>query len=112
LFATRPWWNLQPDQANTMLTAGISSGQDRAAAALSSDHSFAIAYMPSVRAITIDMSKLAGPNVKAQWIDPSNGNASTVSGSPFPAFGTRSLQPAASNASGYGDWVLLLEATP
>lgn len=112
LFTTRSWWKLQPDQANTMLTSGISSGQDRTAAALASDHSFAIAYMPSVRSITIDMSKLAGANVKAQWIDPSTGSSSTVSGSPFPAFGTRSLQPAASNASGYGDWVLLLEATP
>jgi Protein of unknown function (DUF4038)/Putative collagen-binding domain of a collagenase len=112
LFATRSWWNLQPDQANAMLTAGISSGQDRAAAALAIDHSFAIAYVPSVRSITIDMSKLAGPNVKAQWIDPSNGTFSTVSGSPFPAFGARSLQPAASNASGCSDWLLLLEATP
>jgi hypothetical protein len=68
--------------------------------------------MPTFRSITIDMSKLAGPNVKAQWVDPANGATSTIPGSPFPAFGARSMQPAANNSSGFGDWVLVLEATP
>ena len=112
LFATRSWWTLVPDQANTTLTAGIGSGGTRATAARASDGSFAVAYMPTFRSITIDMSKLAGPNVKAQWVDPANGATSTIAGSPFPAFGARSMQPAANNSSGFGDWALVLESAP
>lgn len=111
VFATRQWWKLVPDQSNTTLTAGISSGADRAVAARASDGSFAVAYMPTFRSISIDMSKLAGPNVKAQWVDPANGTTSSVSGSPFPAFGTRSLQPAA-DVPCNRDRVLLLESMP
>ena len=110
VFTTRQWWKLVPDQNNTTLTAGIGSGGDRAVAARASDGSFAVAYMPSFRSITIDMSKLAGPNVKAQWVDPANGATSTIAGSPFPAFGARSLQPAANNSSCSGDWILVLDA--
>jgi len=112
LFTSRPWWMLQPDSANTTLTSGVSSGADRAVAARASDGSFAIAYTPTVRTFTIDMSKLAGPKVKAQWVDPSSGTASTVTGSPFPAFGTQGMRPVGNNASGYADWVLVLESTP
>jgi len=112
LFATRSWWTLVPDQANITLTAGIGSGGDRAVAARASDGSFAVAYMPTFRSITIDMSKLAGPNVKAQWVDPANGATSTIPGSPFPAFGARPFKAAADNASCHGDWMLLLESIP
>ena len=112
VFTPRAWWTLLPDTANTTLTAGASSGADRAVAARASDGAFAIAYMPSIRSITMDLSKLAGPKVKAQWIDPASGAATTVSGSPFPAFGTQSMRPAGGNSSGYGDWVLVLESTP
>ena len=112
LFAPRSWWLLQPDQSNTTLLPDGTSGSNRAVAARASDGSFAIAYTPTFRSITIDFSKLAGPNVKVQWIDPSNGTPAAVAGSPFPAFGTRSLQPQAHNASGFGDWVLLLESLP
>jgi hypothetical protein len=41
-------------------------------AARSSDGSLVIAYTPSIRTITVDMSKLAGP-ATARWYDPTNG---------------------------------------
>jgi len=112
LFAARTWWLLQPDQNNTTLLADGSAGANRALAARASDGSFAIAYTPTLRNLTVDLSKIAGPNVKVQWFDPSNGAASTATGSPFPAFGIRTLQPPATNASGFTDWVLVLEASP
>jgi hypothetical protein len=112
VFAPRAWWTLIPDTSNTTLTAGASSGSDRAVAARASDGAFAIAYMPSLRSLTIDMSKLAGPKVKAQWVDPASGALTAVAGSPFTAFGAQSLRPAGANSSGYSDWVLLLESTP
>jgi hypothetical protein len=111
VFNTRAWWTLQPDTGNTLLTGGVSSGSDRAVAARASDGSFAVAYMPSIRSVDIDLSKLAGPKVKVQWVDPRSGTTTTASGSPLPAFGTASLRPAGNNASGFGDWVLVLEST-
>jgi hypothetical protein len=112
LFATHEWWKLVPDRAGVTLTAGTLSGAYRSVAAVASDASFAIAYMPSKRSITIDMSKLSGPKVKAQWVDPTSGTATSVSGSPFLASGTRSLSPTTNNGSGDGDWLLVLESTP
>lgn len=106
------WWKLQPDLSNTTLTDGIGSGADRAVAARASDGSFAVAYLPGIRNIAIDMSRLAGPRVNAQWVDPRSGARSAAPGSPFPASGTTTLRPDGNNSSGYGDWLLLLESTP
>jgi hypothetical protein len=111
LFAPRSWWNLQPDASNATLTAGLSSGQDRAVLARASDRSFAIAYLPSVRTVTVNLGQLAGPNVTARWYDPANGSYSTVTGSPFPASGSQNFRPAGSNSSSFGDWALVLEST-
>jgi hypothetical protein len=110
LFAPRSWWNLQPDASNATLTAGLSSGQDRAVLARASDRSFAIAYLPSVRTVTVNLGQLAGPNVTARWYDPANGSYSTVTGSPFPASGSQNFRPAGSNSSSFGDWALVLES--
>ena len=112
LFSPRQWWTMQPDVNNTTPTSGVSSGTNRAVAARASTGSFAIAYMPTIRSITVDFSKLAGPKVTAQWVDPSTGTTASIAGSPFAASGIQSLRPATNNASGYGDWILLLESTP
>ena len=42
----------------------------------------AIAYMPTTRTVTVDLSTLAGP-VSASWYDPSRGTYVAVEGSPF-----------------------------
>lgn len=111
LFAARPWWTMEPDAANTTLTSGLSSGTDLAVAARAADRSFAIAYMPSVRTITVNLGQLAGPKVNARWYDPANGTYVAVPGSPFLASGSQSFRPAGNNASNYGDWALVLEST-
>jgi hypothetical protein len=111
LFAPRPWWTMEPDAANTTLTSGLSSGTDLAVAARAADRSFAIAYMPSLRTITVNLGQLAGPKVAARWYDPANGTYSAVTGSPFLASGSQSFRPAGNNASNYGDWALVLESS-
>ena len=111
LFAPRSWWTLQPDAGNTLLTAGLSSGQDRAVAARAADGSFAIAYLPSVRTVTVNLGQLAGPRVNARWYDPANGTYTTVTGSPFTASGSQTFRPAGNNASGFGDWALVMESS-
>ena len=112
LFAARQWHLLVPDQTGAVLTAGTGTGAGRAATARAGDGSFVLSYTPSVRALTINMTQLAGPNVIARWFDPSNGAFTTIAGSPFAASGSRTFTPSSSNAAGDGDWVLVLESVP
>jgi hypothetical protein len=81
-----------------------------ATAARTSDGSLVMIYMPTIRAITIDMSKLAGTTT-VRWYDPTSGEYADVTGSPFANEGRRELIPPGANKSGEGDWVLVLEAS-
>jgi hypothetical protein len=78
-------------------------------AARTSDGTLIIAYMPTIRTITVDMSKLSGP-ATARWYDPTIGKYIDVSGSSFANTGIREFTPAGRNHDGDGDWVLVLEA--
>jgi hypothetical protein len=111
LFDSVAWSTLQPDTNNTFLTAGAGSGGTRAVAARASSGAFALIYMPTTRAVTIDLSQISGPNVRARWYDPASGIYTAVAGSPFPAAGSLVFTPTGTNASGYGDWVLVLDST-
>jgi chitodextrinase len=118
LFASRRWYDLVPDQDHTVVTAGYGTFADGGAlgdndyltAARTPDGALVMAYMPTVRTITVDMSRLAAP-AYASWYDPANGTFTAISGSPLVNTGTRTLTPPGSNSAGDGDWVLVLEAT-
>lgn len=77
-------------------------------AARTPDGSLAMAYLPSVRSITVDMSKLAGLT-QARWYDPTNGRYLEVEGSPFANVGSRQFTPPRNNSAGDGDWILVLD---
>ena len=77
-------------------------------AARTPDGSLAIAYLPAVRPIKIDMSKLAG-STEARWYDPTNGKYLEIEGSPFANVGSKQFTPPRNNSAGDGDWVLVLE---
>jgi hypothetical protein len=147
LFASRKWYDLIPDQAHTVVTAGYGvyscamgrflayAGQDPnsfmatavvprirkrlavasitdnacATAARTVDGSLLMAYVPTARTITIDMSQLAA-SAAGRWYDPTNGRYFDIPGSPFPNAGARQFDPPGPNGDGDGDWVLLLEA--
>jgi Protein of unknown function (DUF4038)/Putative collagen-binding domain of a collagenase len=104
LFRSRNWYDLVPDQKHEVVTSGLGEfqGLDYLAAARTSDGSSVIAYMPSSRTISVDMSKIPGSQAKAWWFDPRKGNA-TDAGT-FPASGSRQFTPPAQ-----GDWVLVLD---
>jgi hypothetical protein len=112
LFTSKAWTDLVPDFSHTTLTAGYGSlGQaDYVAAARTSNGNLLLAYTPSVKALTVDMARFTS-TVTARWYDPTNGNYSNISGSPFANSGSRQFTPAGNNAAGAGDWVLVLEAT-
>jgi hypothetical protein len=118
LFASRPWYNLVPDQNHTVVTAGYGTfsstgslnSSDYLTAARTPDGALVMAYMPTIRTITVDMSKLSGP-ATAQWYDPTNGTYTAISGSPFATTGMQQFTPSGNNNAGGGDWVLVLEAS-
>ena len=117
LLAGRRWWQLVPDQAHTLLTSGYGTftsdgnvqSSDYATAARTPDGRLAIAYLPTVRTVTIDTSELAA-NVVARWYDPSAGTY--TSAVPTAKNGsTSSFRPPDQNRGGDGDWVLVFSQT-
>ncbi len=118
LFAPRQWWNLIPDQSHTVVTAGYGTfadsgalaDNDYATAARTPDGALVMAYLPTVRTVTVDMTTL-GAGAHASWYDPTDGTFTTIAGSPFPNVGTRDFTPPGTHGDGSGDWVLVLEAT-
>jgi hypothetical protein len=122
LFESRPWHELIPDQDHTSVTEGYgtlnppskganpyATKSDYVAASRTPDGKLLMAYMPSLRTLTVDMTKLRG-SAKAQWFDPSRGTFVVLDGSPFPNAGKRSFTPVGKNGDGDGDWVLILES--
>ncbi len=118
LFGPRPWYDLIPDQAHAVVTAGYGTyadtgslgANDYLTAARTPDGALVLAYLPTIRTITVDMTKL-GSQANASWYDPSSGATVSIAGSPFPNVGSRAFTPPGANADGDGDWVLVLEAT-
>jgi hypothetical protein len=102
------WWKLVPDTNASFVTAGLSSGSGRTAAARANDASFGLVYVAFNHSITVNTTLLSGPRIMARWCDPApNGACSTISGSPFNPSPAHSFTP-----PGNSDWVLALEAVP
>jgi hypothetical protein len=80
-----------------------------ATSARTSDGSLVMTYLPTIRTVMVDMSKLAGLTT-ARWFDPTNGTYVAINGSPFPNAGNRRFTPPGNNSTADGDWVLVLEA--
>lgn len=118
LFESRQWYNLIPDQAHAVVTAGYGTFADSGAlgdndyltAARTPDGALVMVYMPTIRTITVDMASLAGP-AYASWYDPTNATFTAIPGSPLADSGARDFTPPGTNGDGDGDWVLVLEAT-
>lgn len=116
LFGPRAWYNLVPDQGHTFLVngygtfsdSGTVAGNDYVTAAITSDGTLAIAYLPTSRTVTLDMSRFSGA-VNARWYDPTNGQFSSISGSRLPNNGIQQFAPQALNSEGRDDWVLVME---
>ena len=119
LFGSRAWYNLIPDRNHTVLTAGYGTfatngpvnANDYATAARTADGALVMAYMPTLRTFTVDMSQLSG-SATARWYDPASGDYVQISGSPLTNSGTRTFTPPGNNIGGGSDWVLVLETNP
>jgi hypothetical protein len=69
LFNSRPFYDLVPDLNHTVVTAGYESGSTYATAARTSTGSTVIVYLPTQRAITLDMTKVAGTSARMWWFN-------------------------------------------
>src|ERR1035437_5659591 len=98
------WDTLIPDFENHVITSGYGTldSKDYVASARTSNGNTIIAYLPSKRTVTVDMSNIQGEKAKCWWYNPSNGKA-IVSGT-YNNFGFRSFTP-----DSEGDWVLVID---
>jgi hypothetical protein len=117
LFEPRAWYDLVPDQNHSVVTAGYGTfgggtigSSDYVTGARTPDGKLVMAYVPSARTLTVDMSKLSGPAI-ARWYDPTTGRFTDISGSPFANAGSHNFTTPGNNAGGDGDWVLVLETS-
>jgi hypothetical protein len=118
-FDSLPWQDLVPDQKHTVVTAGFGtyeniqtthvSESDYCTASETPDGADVVAYMPTVRTISVNMTSLKAP-AYGKWFDPTNGTYTAIPGGPFANSGTRKFTPPGKNGGGDGDWILLLKA--
>jgi hypothetical protein len=103
LFELRPWYKLVPAQA--VIAAGQAEGEDHVRAARAADGSFVIVYLPRGKPVSINMEKVSGKTVKAQWYDPRKGTWQLIG--EYASTGTREFTAPSRGAK--DDWALVLE---
>jgi hypothetical protein len=118
LFSRRPWFNLVPDTGHRLVLAGYGTfsdsgnvnDNDYVTAARTRDGRLAIAYLPTGDPVVVNLARMAGRRVRAQWYDPTSGTYRTIARSPLRTRGRRTFRPPAKNHGGDQDWVLVLTA--
>ena len=102
-FDGQPWYELIPDDKHEVVTEGLGefTGLDYLTAARTKDGETVIAYMPTARSITVDMTKISGKEAKTVWFNPRTGQSDSAG--QFPSTGKHEFRPPAD-----GDWVLVL----
>lgn len=120
LLNKRAWYNLVPDQTQSLVTAGYGTysattdpqaGFDYVTAARAADGTFALVYLPTGNDVTVDLRQLGGKGrtVRVSWFDPVSGQYVPITGSPFANTSTQKFSPPAKNVGGDRDFVLVLE---
>ena len=117
LFSGRPWFNLVPDQAHKLVTAGFGTfstegnvgSSDYATTAATPDRKLVVSYLPAGGRITLDTERL-GRRMRARWYDPTNGRYRAASRALLPRSRAVRLTAPKKNAAGDPDWVLVLSA--
>jgi hypothetical protein len=104
LFESRPWWKLVPDVNNVVAVEGRGTfaTNDYTVTALADDGSFALSYLPTQRALTIDLTKVSSEKVAASWFNPRTGEVTSLG--EFIDKTRHAFEPPAG-----GDWVLVLD---
>jgi len=103
-FSFKPWFELDFTEEKRVVVDGLGEqrGLDFLAAAYTADRRTLIAYMPTARTVTVDLSRLSGESKRGWWFDPRTGQA--LPAGEFPGGGLIKLTPPAD-----GDWVFVID---
>lgn len=102
LMESRAFLTRIPDQALVVRH----EGELEAVGTRDSEGSYAMVYLPTGAAVTVDLDRVAGDSVRASWFDPRDGSYRAIG--EFPGQGTRRFVPPSSGDD--NDWVLVLDA--
>jgi hypothetical protein len=104
LFRSRTWQLLIPDFDNHLITSGYGTWgkKDHVASAVTSDRITIIAYLPSNRTVTLNMTGINGDKAKCWWYNPSDGKATEIG--IFKTSGNHRFEPPSA-----GDWLLVID---
>ena len=115
-FTRLPWYSLVPDQDHKIVTAGYGhfgtvktavSKSDYGTAAATPDRNLVLAYLPTRRAVQVDINQMGGA-VQVHWFDPTSGRLVLGRGSSAATGGRIWCSPPGRNSAGAGDWVLMV----
>jgi hypothetical protein len=103
-FRSRSWQTLVPDFENRLITSGYGTwgSKDHVAGARTSDGNTIVAYLPSKRTVTVNMSSIRGMKAKCWWYDPADGIATEIG--IYPVSGSHNFAPPSE-----GDWLLVID---
>jgi hypothetical protein len=105
LFASRPWYQLEPDRTHQFVVEGHweSGSDDGIQAAATGNGDVLVAYLPPERRqLRLNFERLSGKRVRAYWFNPRTGQETLVG--VFDRRGTPVFE-----APGSGDWLLVLD---
>lgn len=103
LFTSRPFWQMRFESG---LIVKDEADEDHAAqAALASDGSFAVLYMPLGTPVTVKLDKLSATEIKASWFNPRQNSSQKIG--VFPKTADQRFVPPHSGRN--NDWILVLE---
>ena len=105
--AARARADLVPDYSNAILTAGQGTlgTTDYALAAKSDDNNVVMAYTPSQKQLTFDLTSMTGAEVDLKWINPATNAETSIGTGITQAAGMQYTPPSA------GDWVFYAETS-
>jgi len=101
LIESRPFLSRIPDQA--LLLSDPGTGGDHVQATRDKEGAYAFVYIPSGKPVTVDLSRLSGQTISAQWYDPRTGAATAIG--TFPQGQAQEFTPPPDGP----DWVLVLD---
>lgn len=117
VFTSRNWVDLVPDRAQRWVVGGYGThntstrpgGDDYVTAAYTSDARLLMAYIPTGKAIAVDLRRFPG-EVDVKWFDPTNGSYSSVG--KFSNRNVRQFTVPGANEDGDRDWVFIASSQP
>lgn len=111
-----PWYKMQPEWQHLVFTSGrgvfnagtVPGGEEYATAAIASDQSLAILYMPTYRKVGVNLERF-NKRVAVKWFDPSSGKYLSLP----KVYNNKGMEyftpPTFKNSQGFDDWVLIIE---